>query len=95
MLELTYDGMSLMYIKNRRGPSMVPWGTPDKTFSVTEDFPFNSNCCVLFGRNAFIHLSVVAKFEVVYFVKYLAEVQHDVVSLLFIIKISGKVIDGG
>ena len=42
ILEVRLFSMSLMYRRNRSGPSTVPWGTPDVTICVSEWEPFTS-----------------------------------------------------
>ena len=39
---------SLIYIKNRSGPSMEPWGTPAVTSAQEEDCPLSTALCLLF-----------------------------------------------
>ena len=43
-------GKSLMKIKNRRGPSTVPWGMPDIKHCVSELLPLTRTHCCLFVR---------------------------------------------
>ena len=38
--------ISLIYSRNIRGPSTVPCGTPDETFTEVDDSPFRSTHCV-------------------------------------------------
>ena len=51
--------MSLMYIGNSKGPSTVPWGTPESTDAGSDIVPFTATDWVLLYRNAFIHFRVV------------------------------------
>ena len=37
----------LTYIRNRSGPKTEPCGTPDKTRTERECFPFTPTCCSL------------------------------------------------
>ena len=37
----------LTYIRNRSGPKTEPCGTPDKTRTERECFPFTTTCCSL------------------------------------------------
>ena len=41
------DGRSLMYIRNKRGPRMLPWGTPEITGREEEEQPEIETCCCL------------------------------------------------
>ena len=38
-LKLRFEGKSLMKVKNNKGPSTVPWGTPEVTSVQAEDSP--------------------------------------------------------
>ena len=58
ILEVRLFSMSLMYRRNRSGPSTVPWGTPDVYICVSKWEPFTSTWRVLFVRKAFIQLRV-------------------------------------
>ena len=40
----------MINIKNSRGPSMLPWGTPERTGSIAELQPFIETCWTLFVR---------------------------------------------
>ena len=51
-------GMSLMYVKNNKGPSTVPCGTPDNTSSLSDFVPSSTTCCFLFERKDLIHALV-------------------------------------
>ena len=53
-LELTLEGRSLMYTKNKSWPRTVPWGTPDVTGAVDEKWP-SQVLCVLLDRKLLIH----------------------------------------
>ena len=39
--------MSSMKIINKRGPSILPWGTPERTWIHSENSPFNTTLCFL------------------------------------------------
>ena len=43
--DLTDDGKSLIYIKNKCGPRTVPWGTPDLTSTLDEWEPSKTTLC--------------------------------------------------
>ena len=43
--------MSLMYMRKKRGPNTVPWGTPERTGRGSDDWPSTTTCCVRFWRN--------------------------------------------
>ena len=51
-------GMSLMYVKNNKGPSTVPCGIPDNTSSLYDFIPSSTSCCFLFERKYLIHALV-------------------------------------
>ena len=53
--ERTHLGRSCMYIRNNRGPRTVPWGTPDVTGLVSDDFPSRMTVCSRCDRNYAIH----------------------------------------
>ena len=53
----TWDGMSLIYRRNMRGPSTVPWETPDDTASSGDFVPSTKTDWVLPTKNSSIHLS--------------------------------------
>ena len=53
--ERTHLGMSFMYTRNNRGPRTVPWGTPDVTRLVFDDFPSRMTVCSRCDRNYAIH----------------------------------------
>jgi len=46
-LDLRASGMSLMYMRNRRGPRNVPCGTPDITSTGLIDAPWTLTTCCL------------------------------------------------
>ena len=41
---------SLIYIKNRKGPRIEPWGTPTLTSAQDEHWPFKTSLCFLLRR---------------------------------------------
>lgn len=48
MLDVRLAGKSLIYIRNRRGPRTVPWGTPERTGLLEEEWLLAyTNCCLL------------------------------------------------
>ena len=55
-LAWTLDGRSLMYARNSRGPSTVPWGTPDVTGAELDDLPSTTTFWVLLDRKLFYPL---------------------------------------
>ena len=44
-LLLTALDISLTYIKNKRGPSIDPWGTPHEIFACEDNVPDTSTSC--------------------------------------------------
>ena len=48
-------GMSLLYVKNNKGPSTVTCGTPDNTSSLSDSVPSSTTCCFLFELKDLIH----------------------------------------
>ena len=58
MSDSVWLGMSLMYVKNNKGPSTVPCGTPDNTSSLSDFVPSITTCCFLFERKDLIHALV-------------------------------------
>ena len=44
-----------MYVKNKRGPSTVPCGTPEITFAFGEHSPLVTICCVIAVRKSLNH----------------------------------------
>ena len=47
--------MSFMYVRNRRGPRTVPWGTPERTGAGEDLAPSTSTVCMRLERNDRIH----------------------------------------
>ena len=45
-----------IYIRNRSGLKIDPWGTPALTSAHEENWPFKSTLCLLFFRKSFIEL---------------------------------------
>ena len=45
MSDLVQSGMSLMKVRNRRGPRTVPCGTPERTSAVVDVFPSMMSLC--------------------------------------------------
>lgn len=56
MLDSRESGISFVYIRNKRGPRTVPWGTPDKTGERLEERLLTCTNCLRFVRNALIQL---------------------------------------
>jgi len=56
MEEAILVSMSLIYIRNIRGPRTVPWGTPDKTFFRLDVHPSTKTLCILEVSQVAIHL---------------------------------------
>ena len=52
--------ISFMYIRNKRGPSTVPCGTPDSTGAGSDTAPSTTTTWLLLDRKDSIHLSVDA-----------------------------------
>ena len=52
--------MSLMYKRNKTGPKMDPWGTPDETFPHVHDqwVPITDTACVMLSKNEWIQSNV-------------------------------------
>ena len=60
----TTSGRSLIYVKKRRGPRTIPWGTPDRTAAENNSVPSSATCCFLSVRKDCIHfrVSIVLQF---------------------------------
>ena len=60
-----------MYTRNRRGPRVVPWGTPHVSVPGLDSFPFMLTCCSRFDRCAtddvreYLHFLHVSAGEVI------------------------------
>ena len=53
---VTFSGRSLMKARNNRGPSTVPWGTPELTGACADDYPFRTTHWCLSARKWEIHI---------------------------------------
>ena len=56
IIGLTTSGISFIYNKNNKGPKTKPWGTPDKTVTLSENVPHTTTCCIQFCKKFNIHL---------------------------------------
>ena len=90
-------GMSLMYKRNRHGPTTGPWGTPDMTGQESDSSSSRTTRCVrickkepIMPTNDFSVYSKTPELQqqstVVYLIKGLTEVHNNDVSLAFFIK---------
>ena len=59
ILEFKLHTMSLIYVMNKKGPSTVPWGTPDKTSAQPDFSPFTWTRWERPRRNDLIHSKVL------------------------------------
>ena len=53
MLHSRFAGMSLIEIRNNRGPKIEPWGTPASTFCHSDAWPFKTTLWSLLDKKLF------------------------------------------
>ena len=64
MLLLIESGISLMYMRNRQGPSTDPCGTPDNTVQASDFSPSRTTFCDLSDKKDLIHAITVGGYQV-------------------------------
>ena len=60
-VDWTQWGRSLIYARNKRGPSTIPWGTPDVTGAGLDVFPSRVTCWCLLLRKLWIQQRVLPR----------------------------------
>ena len=56
IIDLTTSDISFIYNNNNKGLRIVPWGTPDKTVTLSENVPCATKSCVGFCKKFDIDL---------------------------------------